>query len=447
MFIPATSTLPSPHNLSVLPTPLTHSVDTCHDIDNCRTLWQVIRSCLVTIFACTWVSLHLNIPAENERWHRGPLRHLGVMLIGIVAPELVVAWAARQWYVSRELQKRWNDRAAAHGKPWSKTHAFFALMGGYVLYSDSHRPEVLDVDYDGDFRVFFASSDRTASLKAEELADKGKKDWLAKTFAIIQTVWFVLQCIARAVQHITVSELELATCGFALLNAVTYFLWWNKPQGVRFPFFVKIQEGPSPREPDGAPHETTARVEHSLGKKTGPPPETGPRTRWRPKLPSGVLYAFSEMAGNDRLHSNNEITGTSVPTFYSGDRTPSRDDVAITLSVEFSIVFGAIHCLAWDFSFPSYLEAALWRSCALVITCMPAVRLLTYFVQQRTVAGKVLGRLGTGVMWVMRVVNHSMVVLYVSARFVLLVLVFTLLRSLPESTFQTVSWTSFIPHV
>ncbi|EEB99929.1 hypothetical protein MPER_00261, partial [Moniliophthora perniciosa FA553] len=32
-----------------------------------------------------------------------------------------------------------------------------------------------------------------------------------------------------------VTELEIVTIGYALLNFGTYFLWWNKPLGVRYP--------------------------------------------------------------------------------------------------------------------------------------------------------------------------------------------------------------------
>lgn len=30
-----------------------------------------------------------------------------------------------------------------------------------------------------------------------EIKDKGKSDWLAKSLVLIQTSWFVMQCIAR----------------------------------------------------------------------------------------------------------------------------------------------------------------------------------------------------------------------------------------------------------
>ncbi|TFK50279.1 hypothetical protein OE88DRAFT_231352 [Heliocybe sulcata] len=476
-------------NLTILPV-ITGSVDTCHDIDNCRTLLEIVRSCFITIFACTWVSLHLNIPPRDQAWYRGPLRHFGVMLMGIIAPELVVAWAARQWYVSRELEKKYRKYADMHRKPWSRTHSFFALMGGYVL-CDGRSAEVLDIDVEQDFVDFFSSSDSRTQLTADDLADKGKKDWLSKSFAVVQTAWFILQCVARSIQHRALSELEVATCGFAVLNAVTYYLWFDKPQGVRLPFLVDIQgsvlaidklggcivraEEPGAGRQPQVPSATRGSTQYlQSSQPTGPSSHQHQQPElpvvhhlWtkltdflHKRLPSGILYAFVEMAGNDHLHAH-ELSGTAVPTFYSGDCTPKRDDVAITISVGFSILFGAIHCLAWRFDFPSYAEATMWRTCSLAITCLPALRLVTYFVQSwapatyefmmRNVLGKTIVDVKGWGWWVLgllvKMVNHFGVIAYIGARFILLVLVFTLLRSLPPSAFETVSWTMFIPHI
>ena len=35
-----------------------------------------------------------------------------------------------------------------------------------------------------------------------EIKDKGKSDWLAKSLVLVQTSWFVMQCIAQAIERL-----------------------------------------------------------------------------------------------------------------------------------------------------------------------------------------------------------------------------------------------------
>ena len=64
------------------------------------------------------------------------------------------------------------------------------------------------------------------TLREEDIDDKSKQDWLAKAFVLVQTTWFITQCIARKVENIAVTELELTVCAYAVLSAVIYGFWW-----------------------------------------------------------------------------------------------------------------------------------------------------------------------------------------------------------------------------
>ena len=39
----------------------------CNDLTHCRTIWSIVWSCLVTIFSCTWVAVHPNVPCPKKR--------------------------------------------------------------------------------------------------------------------------------------------------------------------------------------------------------------------------------------------------------------------------------------------------------------------------------------------------------------------------------------------
>ena len=77
----------------------------CDDLENCRTKWNIIWSCAATIFACVWVAVHPNIPGRDESFMLIALRRAGIMVLALVAPELVVAWAMRQWVVASRLAR------------------------------------------------------------------------------------------------------------------------------------------------------------------------------------------------------------------------------------------------------------------------------------------------------------------------------------------------------
>jgi len=70
-------------------------------------------------------------------------------------------------------------------------------------------------------------------ISKAEILDKSKGDAVSKGVVILQTGWFVMQCIARGVQGLPITELELVTVAFAALSFVIYLLWWEKPLNVQ----------------------------------------------------------------------------------------------------------------------------------------------------------------------------------------------------------------------
>jgi len=88
--------------------------------------------------------------------------------------------------------------------------------------------------------------------------DHSKADGLAKGLALLQTSWFIIQCIARfANPALVLTELELVTAALAVLSLVMYFLWWNKPFNAEVPILINVldaeagfsHDNPTPQEP------------------------------------------------------------------------------------------------------------------------------------------------------------------------------------------------------
>ncbi|KAJ7750000.1 hypothetical protein B0H16DRAFT_1844296 [Mycena metata] len=105
------------------------SSDSCDDIRNCRTLFGIVWGCLTTIFACTWISVHLNVPPPHKGWLFRHFRKLPMMLAAVIAPEVVITFAARQKLDTLHISKEFKI---------SKTHAFFFCMGGFVSRNGHH---------------------------------------------------------------------------------------------------------------------------------------------------------------------------------------------------------------------------------------------------------------------------------------------------------------------
>lgn len=82
------------------------------------------------------------------------------------------------------------------------------------------------------------------TITTAEIQDRAKGDFISKSIAILQTSWFIIQCIARGVQGLAITELELVTLALASLNGVIYYFWWDKPLGVNEPVQVCLMGAP-----------------------------------------------------------------------------------------------------------------------------------------------------------------------------------------------------------
>ncbi|KAF8217343.1 hypothetical protein K438DRAFT_2082925, partial [Mycena galopus ATCC 62051] len=117
---------PPPHPLNTR-----SSTDSCNNINNCRQLFDIVWGCLTTIFACTWVSVHPNVPPPDQSWLALFWRRLKMMVIGIIAPEIMAGFAVRQFLNARMLSKTTHKLHIEYR--FSKTHGLFICMGGLRL--------------------------------------------------------------------------------------------------------------------------------------------------------------------------------------------------------------------------------------------------------------------------------------------------------------------------
>ncbi|KAJ7751593.1 hypothetical protein B0H16DRAFT_822449 [Mycena metata] len=365
-------------------------------INSCRTMFDIVWGCLATIFACTWVALHQNVPDPELGQFSLLMRKLRMMLVTIIAPELVVAFAGRQLTSALWISEEFNI---------SKTHAFFFNMGGFV--SDKGH-------YIANARQIPAYISAIKAVKEADILDKSKGDALSKGVALAQALWFVTQCVARTSQCLPLTELEVATLAFAILSSITRLMWWWKPLDVQQPIIlIKSEDEIDPLEAEGPNPISMQRVYTIDGVLTGQYPYYSP------------------------------ISATSVPSFYS---TRIGDSDPYTLVVGAGVfgsgaIFGAIHCAAWNTVFPSVVEMRLWRMASGFIAGYPVLflavgSLYTILDEPGDIAGAFVG--------IFLLIG---LVFYPFCRLVLSVLSFTTLRALSSADFVDVNWSKYFPHL
>ncbi|KAI0707853.1 hypothetical protein C8Q76DRAFT_133316 [Earliella scabrosa] len=142
------------------------------------------------------------------------------------------------WPMCSESSSSPRKRVRKH--PWTITHSFFAIMGGFVLQDPHDTPmnrylpawqgNGVLTEY-GVRDIMRVEPDLIPDVPIDELLDHSKADGLAKMILTWQVLWFCLSCLNRAVQHLPLSLLEVNTIAHALCALLTYAAWWKKPSG------------------------------------------------------------------------------------------------------------------------------------------------------------------------------------------------------------------------
>ena len=258
-----------------------------------------------------------------------------------------------------------------------------------------------------------------------EIKGKGKSDWLAKSLILLQMSWFIIQCIAHSIKHLPVTHLKIVMLVYAAMNFVIYIFWWNKPLNVNQPVRVFQKSGES------EPSEMQSQSNSEVWKLT-----------WRSVF-NGLVMIFRFIAGN--LDQDVNLSHEDrVPRFWANS-TGNDFMTANIIMLGVGICFGVIHCIAWGFPFPTHMELLIWWILSVAITAVP-VFIPLMFILGHWLQNSEFYTIGV----IAGIVIYSILpagILYIIAWAVTLVLALTSLRDLPPGAFDTVHWTTFIPHV
>ncbi|KAI0041635.1 hypothetical protein FA95DRAFT_673885 [Auriscalpium vulgare] len=458
--------LAMPTNYTILPI----TTRACADIESCRTLPNIVLSCLATIFACVWTAVHRNIARPSRDWRSRLLNLVDmakVVFVTLLVPECPgvgdspkpertshrqgfddrprcckrcldeeeatdgVANRCKE-YVPQQIsillrtktQIPWRssavpvedngltfseielDEVSRLSAEWTIRHGFFIIMGGYHFYEGGKPVHPLDW-----WTVVDLVKAGNLILPAEEdIQALGQADALSKGLAVLQTMWFVVQCIARRAAGLPITQLEVVTLAYTTITFAMYVAWWSKPLNVG------------------------GRI-HFVGKLPA-------RRKGRPQ--NGWVHLVNLVIG-DQDYEVDMRSASCVPAFFGGP-TGNEHIHADAVSLFMATIFGAIHSAAWRYAFPSLTEAIVWRVSSATITALPGL-LCLYLLWELSPCGDSHRVYFANRNTVFMLFTIPFGAVYVLTRLILLTLAFTTLRSLPFAAYRSIPWAQIIPHL
>lgn len=429
---------------------------------------DILWSCLFTIFLCSWAVLCLNVPAETDDWWKPIWRKFGLTGLGILGPEFILQSALGQWISARTSVK---DFRALGFDTWTMSHAFFADMGGFFLDT----PERIAFPINAKqlhYLVKHGYLPLPCTTK-KEIKDRNKVDALLRVITVLQTLWFMTNCVGRAVQDLTITTFELTTVGFIFCTLGTHLCWAHKPADVEVPVTLYCKT-------------PLKRILLEAGDLASHPYIQTPldfasRQEWSWSLWWHLM-----------LNVVRKLGIRFRPTVRPITRMPNDDWPYIPPAGVFAlgcvdIAYAGIYVAGWNFTFATPREQQLWRISTAVILgvvvaylfvesytfwLLPALppQIRKYLVHDATVTAprdgqvrKRLTGLGRALDWMRNSsptkdpqlyipLKASIPItlagfVYLFARAYIVVECFLALRLLPADAYKTVDWSSLLPHV
>ena len=332
---------------------------------NGRGTFDILWSSAITIFLCSWSVLTLNVYPRRFNCFKISGRKSFMAFLSCVGPEFILQLAAGQYCAARRSvrefsvsNQRWSDR-----RPWTMRHAFFANMGGFALQT-----QVADK---GAFPLFPLNAQQVLYLvendyigynevciEKELIRDRDKVDGIVRLITVCQMSWFLVNCVARACQHLAVTVLELAVVGFILNSLCTFFFWWHKPNDVTRAIILR-------------PNAEIDLILRQAGEVAREPYRETPLDFVGYDWWSWTLY-WTYWKGLFRIIFRIDLDQRKRPIeAIPDDNFPRVEGWPQWTLTAFQLGYGGVHLFGWGFPFPTETEKLAWRiSTVTIIVCI-----------------------------------------------------------------------------
>lgn len=254
------------------------------------------------------------------------------------------------------------------------------------------------------------------SITEAQINDKSKEDVVIKMLALLQVLQLVVQLIVRQINDLPASQLEIAALSFCVCAFFAYLFWLGKPKDIRLPTDVYIT-----RHLDYADNEQLISL-NSIGYFKYALLNIGCAFP-RPYIPNDFYNTESLLWPSAGFDSVFVLTGEDMGFAFGG------------------LIFGAFHCLVWNFVFPTLLERTLWQiSSAAISAGVPLFYIIWYIGPVFSTGPE------SGWPWIVRtLLLCAFFLLYTVCRLFIMVEAVRSLFFLPPDAFIS-TWSVNIPH-
>ena len=322
---------------------------------------DILWSCTATILLSTWSAICLNVPEPGDTSWIRIKRKIWITFISIMGPEYLLGFALGQWQSARASVA--HIKQLRQDNKWTLKHAFFADMGGFVLRTSDDVRFFLDTKHvlwllehhvisTAEFETWFI-------LESKTIDDRNKSDIFMRLIAVAQAIWFCVNIIARGVQGLAVTTLEVTTVGIVIDSILVYYFWKDKPAGIESVEVIEVKM---------TLNEIILLEEDEVAR-------TRPYFRTPLDFVSREIWSFNLI-----YHYLMNILKVIRRNYWlkqmakSIGRRGDNDILPITgraLIIELVAVmaFEGVNFIAWNFHFPTPLEKKLWRfsSCGFIV--------------------------------------------------------------------------------
>jgi hypothetical protein len=423
------------------------------------------------------------------------------MIIAVLVPEYLVGKALNDWLAARYIPhwcSQLADEIRSKVPEWEPVHGYYANLGGFVLdftalkdvhtapsegvklacvtahktngkaqisginaeYAATFLRQLIDDMLQGESKtlqpverinlvrmrrsrwvlnlglLYGAYSLRLIealpSVSGKELEGLDKGDALVKSITVLQVLWLIIQLIVRKCANLESSQLEVAALAFSVSSVITYILYLGRPQGV-----VNVTRIEASRLP------TREDVKELL--------KWSPSYLWIGRRSEAKAWGDLDLLPipNDACHA---WATQYVPEGILEAVNGNDESITVLLgTIIGGAVFGGVHCIAWNFSFPTMTERLLWRIASILTTTLPMVSMPFnfYWLRLHGWSSSIVKDIPVEVSQTSRFLVGTpllaLIAVYIIARLFIMVEIFRSLLYLPPEAFAD-TWSGSFPH-
>ncbi|KAI8630332.1 hypothetical protein F5Y19DRAFT_464163 [Xylariaceae sp. FL1651] len=393
-----------------------------------RGTMDIIWPCLTAIGLVLWTMVHLNLPAPSDTEKTVTLRKVRWLLLGLLAPELIMMFAFAQL---TSAQQSVEDMKNLDHAQWTLVHGFYADSGGFQLHAQGYKPFPVTAKQLA-YLVEHGYIDMPTITK-REINDKSKANRETKVLAFIQTGWLITKLLARAEQGLQIAPYELATVALLVCSFTTLVLWWHKPLDVREPTPIYLKQD-------------IKIIIDRAGEKARHPSTDTPldfiesNIYWSRKAHEPLLQLVLKWGLQsfpiDRIPNDRDYHPRNF-----------KQNMYLVLPVS---AFGAIHLAGYNLTLPTAAEQIIWRVNSIIMIVSLFLHCVSeavgfwwtdYKVESLELWGHYKKQMPGCIIFV------GMSMIYFTSRLLLLIEAIISLRDLPEAAYIEVSWTQYLPRL